>query len=43
VPANFYRPDIQTLPREDLRALQEERLRESISRVFDQPVVFALQ
>jgi phenylacetate-CoA ligase len=40
VPAKFYRPDIQTLPREDLRALQEERLRELILRVFDQPVPF---
>jgi phenylacetate-CoA ligase len=36
----FYSPAIQTLPREELRALQEERLRELVLRVFDQPVPF---
>ena len=41
--AKFYNPSIQTLPREDLRALQEERLRELILRVFDQPVPFFKQ
>jgi phenylacetate-CoA ligase len=36
----FYRPDVQTLPREQIRALQEERLRALIERVFSQPVPF---
>jgi phenylacetate-CoA ligase len=36
----FYRPDVQTLPREQIRALQEERLRALIQRVFAQPVPF---
>jgi phenylacetate-CoA ligase len=36
----FWRPDVQTLPREQIRALQEERLRALIRRVFDQPVPF---
>ncbi|MFN2545739.1 MAG: phenylacetate--CoA ligase family protein [Actinomycetota bacterium] len=31
---------MQTLPREELRALQEERLRGLIRKVFDQPVPF---
>ena len=38
--AEFWRPEVQTLPREDLRALQEERLRALIARVFDRPVPF---
>jgi phenylacetate-CoA ligase len=37
---DFYRPDVQTLPREQIRALQEERLRALIARVFDQPIPF---
>ena len=36
----FYRPDVQTLPREQLRALQEERLRALIHRIFSQPIPF---
>jgi len=38
--ALFYRPDLQTLPREQIRALQEERLRALLARVFAQPVPF---
>jgi phenylacetate-CoA ligase len=34
---DFYRPDIQTLPRDRIRALQEERLRALIARAFDVP------
>ena len=37
---DFWRPELQTLRREELRALQEERLRAQIARVFDQPVPF---
>lgn len=37
---DFYRPDVQTLPRERIRALQEERLRALVARVFEQPVPF---
>ena len=36
----FYRPEIQGLPREQLRTLQEEGLRALVRRVFDQPVPF---
>ena len=36
----FYRPDVQTLPREQIRALQEERLRALVARVFDEPIPF---
>jgi phenylacetate-CoA ligase len=36
----FHRPEIQTLARDKLRALQEERLRALITRIFDQPVAF---
>lgn len=35
-----YRPEIQTLPRERIRALQEERLRALVGRVFEQPLAF---
>ena len=38
--SDFWRPEIQTLPWEDLRSLQEERLRAQIARVFDQPIPF---
>lgn len=37
---DLYRPDVQTLPRERIRALEEERLRALVSRVFEQPVPF---
>ncbi|MCA1830761.1 MAG: hypothetical protein LC663_04525, partial [Actinobacteria bacterium] len=37
---DFWRPDIQRMPRAELRALQEERLRALITRIFDQPVPF---
>ncbi|MGZ4145080.1 MAG: phenylacetate--CoA ligase, partial [Actinomycetota bacterium] len=36
----FFRPDIQALPREQLRALQEERLRALVHRIFEQPIPF---
>jgi phenylacetate-CoA ligase len=36
----FFRPDIQTLPRDQLRALQEERLRALIHRIYSQPLPF---
>jgi phenylacetate-CoA ligase len=38
--ASFFAPEIQTLPREEIRSLQEDRLRALIRRVFDQPVPF---
>src|SRR6266487_802283 len=36
----FFRPDVQTLPRDRLRALQDERLRALIHRIFNQPIAF---
>jgi len=36
----FFRPDIQTMPRDQLRALQEERLRALIDRIHSQPIPF---
>src|SRR5207248_3256466 len=36
----FFRPDVQTLPRDQLRALQDERLRALIHRIFNQPIPF---
>src|SRR5919197_2356368 len=36
----FLRPEIQTLARDKLRALQEDRLRALITRIFEQPVPF---
>ncbi|MCA1834531.1 MAG: phenylacetate--CoA ligase family protein [Actinomycetota bacterium] len=33
----LYEPDIQTLPREQLLAVQEERLRDSVARAFEIP------
>ena len=36
----FFRPDVQALPRGQIRALQEQRLRALIARVFSQPVPF---
>jgi phenylacetate-CoA ligase len=36
----LHRPDVQTLPRERIRALQEERLRAVIGRAVEQPVPF---
>jgi len=38
--ADFYRPEIQALPRAELRALQEERLRSLVARIFAQPIGF---
>ena len=38
--AGFFAPEIQTLPREEIRALQEDRLRALVRRAFDQPVPF---
>ncbi|HZR79765.1 MAG TPA: hypothetical protein VFD92_01625 [Candidatus Binatia bacterium] len=34
----LYDPEVQTLPRERLQALQEERLRRQVERVFAQPI-----
>jgi phenylacetate-CoA ligase len=39
-PGDFYRPEIQTLSREEIVATQEFRLRDLLARVFDQPVPF---
>jgi phenylacetate-CoA ligase len=36
----FFAPEVQTLPREAIRALQEERLRSRIARIFDRPIAF---
>jgi phenylacetate-CoA ligase len=36
--SDFYRPDVQALPRAELRALQDERLRALVRRIFDQPI-----
>ncbi len=36
----FFAPEVQTMPRESIRALQEERLRSRIARVFDRPIPF---
>jgi phenylacetate-CoA ligase len=36
----FYAPEVQTMPRERLRALQEARLCRQITRVFDRPIPF---
>lgn len=36
----FWRPDVQTMAREKLRALQDERLRALITRIFEQPISF---
>jgi phenylacetate-CoA ligase len=38
--AGFHRPDVQTLARDQLRSLQEERLRALVRRIFDAPVPF---
>lgn len=34
----FFDPEVQTLPREKLRALQEQRVRRQIERIFTQPI-----
>jgi phenylacetate-CoA ligase len=36
----FYRPEIQTLPRERIEALQLERLRALVTRLWERPVPF---
>jgi len=36
----LHRPDLQTLPREQLRAMQDERLQVLVQRVFEQPIPF---
>ena len=38
----FFRPDVQTLPRDQIRALQEERLHALISRAVEVPFWFRL-
>ena len=37
---DFHRPDVQTLQRARLRALQEERLRALITRIIEQPIAY---
>ncbi len=37
---NFYRAEIQTLPREQLRELQNQKLRHEIDRIWNQPISF---
>ncbi|HEX9713425.1 MAG TPA: hypothetical protein VGB52_12860 [Actinomycetota bacterium] len=36
----LHRPELQTLPREQLRALQTERLQSLVRRVFERPIPF---
>ena len=36
----FFSPEIQTLPLERIRALQDERLRRQIARIFERPIPF---
>ena len=36
----FFAPEVQTMPRERLRALQEERLAKQVDRIFSRPVPF---
>src|SRR5882724_8139505 len=36
----FFAPEIQTLPLEKLRVLQEERLRRQVARIFERPIPF---
>jgi len=36
----FFAPAVQTLPPEALRALQQDRLRRQIARIFDRPIAF---
>lgn len=38
--SEFYRPEVQTLPREQIRALQEELLQRLVRRIFDGPIPF---
>jgi phenylacetate-CoA ligase len=38
----FWDPEVQLMPREQLRELQNQRLREVIRRVFERPVPFFL-
>ena len=35
----FFQPEIETMPREELRELQLERMRESLRNAYDWPVV----
>lgn len=37
---NLYRPEAQTMTREDLRKLQSEKLRHEIDRIWNQPIPF---
>lgn len=36
----FYRPEVQTMPRERLAALQLERLQKLVTRIWDRPIPF---
>lgn len=37
---NFYRPEAQTITREEIRNLQSEKLRREIDRIWNQPIPF---
>ncbi|MBX3276965.1 MAG: hypothetical protein KF868_03070 [Acidobacteria bacterium] len=37
---NLYHPEVQTMPREQLRELQNEKLRREIDRIWNQPISF---
>lgn len=37
---NLYHPEMQTMPRDQLRALQDQRLRAFVERIFDLPIPF---
>lgn len=37
---HFYRPDIQTMPRSELRELQNQKLRGEIARIWNEPIPF---
>src|SRR6185295_11701861 len=37
---NLYRPEAQTMTREEIRNLQSEKLRREIDRIWNQPIPF---
>lgn len=37
---HFYRPEAQTMPRDQLRELQSEKLRRELERIWNQPIPF---
>ncbi len=36
----FYRPEVQTMPRERIAALQLERLQALVTRIWERPIPF---